>query len=364
MAAPRVPVRAPDAVPVRVPFVDLPRLVRRFSARVEGDWAEVLERCEFVGGPTVARLEARLAEQLGLPHVVGCASGTSALIIALQALGVRAGAKVALPNLTFWATYEAIAQLGATPVLVDVDPDDLQLSLGELRRAHDRERFGFAVLPHLFGWTSARLRELRALCDERAIALIEDGAQCFGVEAGGAPVLSGARVATLSFYPAKVVGGALDGGAILCRDRADAERARLLCNHGRVSHYSYAHVGWNSRMGGLQASFVLRALEELPFILDTRRRALEQYAAFARAHAIKLHGPPEGVVGNGYLAVFAARGGDGARLAAELSRRGIGVARTYPETLDAQPPARDAVRVGDLAHGRAFCRAESCATNT
>jgi len=342
----------------RVPFIDLGRLVRRFAAPVEKDWAGVLERCEFVGGPTVKRLEERLGTVLGVNHVVSCANGTDALIIGLQVLGVRAGMKVALPNLTFWATYEAIALLGATPVLVDVDPDDFQLSLDELRKAHDQERFNHAILPHLFGWASGRLLEIRAFCEERGIALLEDGAQCFGVEAFGSPVLSGARLSTLSFYPAKVVGGAMDGGAMLARDPADAELARTLCNHGRATHYSYSHVGWNSRMGGLQASFILRALDELPFILETRRQAVEQYRAFAQTLGDKVayHAPPAGIVGNGYLSVFTSRANNGEQLVAALGQRGIGAARTYPETMDQQPPTSGAIRIGDLARGRAFCR--------
>ncbi|MGZ3417275.1 MAG: DegT/DnrJ/EryC1/StrS family aminotransferase [Polyangiales bacterium] len=341
----------------RVPFIDLGRLVRRFREPVEKDWSGVLERCEFVGGPTVKKLEERLGTVLGANHVVSCANGTDALIIGLQVLGVRAGTKVALPNLTFWATYEAIALLGAIPVLVDVDPDDFQLSLEELARAHEKERFTVAILPHLFGWASARLSEIRAFCEERGIALLEDGAQCFGVEVGGQPVLAGARLSTLSFYPAKVVGGAMDGGAIVARDKSEADLARTLCNHGRATHYSYSHVGWNSRMGGLQASFILHVLDELPFILETRRSALDLYRAFAESQkSIRFHGPPKGVTGNGYLSVFTSAKENGEQLVAALGQKGIGAARTYPETMDQQPPASGAIRVGDLARGRAFCR--------
>src|SRR5262249_688455 len=150
----------------------------------------------------------------GVARAVSCANGTDALRIALQAAGVRAGMKVALPNLTFWATFEAAAQLGAVPVLVDVDPEDLQLSLEELRAAHDVHRFDAAILVHLYGWASARVREIRAFCKDRGVALVEDAAQAFGVEAFGRPLLEEAEIAALSFYPAKVLGGAMDGGAI------------------------------------------------------------------------------------------------------------------------------------------------------
>src|SRR5690348_325621 len=145
-----------------VPFIDLKRLVPLVREEVLAAWTECLDRTEFVGGPRVLALEKRLAEVLGTPRAVSCANGTDALIVGLQALGVRRGSKVALPNLTFWATFEAIAQLGAIPVLVDVDADDLQLSLRELASAHDAHRLDAAILVHLFGWTSGRLREIRA----------------------------------------------------------------------------------------------------------------------------------------------------------------------------------------------------------
>src|SRR5262249_32249353 len=148
--APRV---ADSAMPV--PFIDLTRLVSRIREDVLLDFADVVSKCEFVGGPRIAALEKKLAATLAVPHVVSCANGTDALLVALQAAGVKRGSKVALPNLTFWATFEAVVQLGATPVLVDVDPDDLQMSENELRSAHEAHRFDAALFVHLYGWTSA-----------------------------------------------------------------------------------------------------------------------------------------------------------------------------------------------------------------
>jgi dTDP-4-amino-4,6-dideoxygalactose transaminase len=341
----------------RVPFIDLGRLVRTVRDPVVDDFAGIIDRCEFVGGPTVKKLEERLAALLGSANVVSCANGTDALIAGLEAFELPPGSKIALPNLTFWATYEAIVQAGHVPVLVDVDPVDLQMSFDQFRSAWNEHRFAGAILPHLYGWASARLREFRAFCKEQGIRLLEDGAQCFGVEAFGEPVLAGAEIATLSFYPAKVVGGAMDGGAVLARDKHTADLVRSLCNHGRSSHYSYSHVGWNSRMGGLQAAFISRILDQLPFVLESRRAAMEHYRAFAAEHrdAIDFVAPPDGIVGNGYLATFLAKGTTGEELAKALAERGIGAARTYPETMDQQPPASGAIRAGDLSTSRSIC---------
>ena len=343
-----------------VPFIDLSRLVPRVRDKVLPAWAECLEKTEFVGGPRVTALEKKLEGVLAVPRVVSCANGTDALLVGLQALGVKQGSKVALPNLTFWATFEAIVQLGATPVLVDVDPDDLQVSLDALRAAHDVHCFDAAILVHLFGWTSARLRDIRAFCKERDVHLLEDGAQCFGVEAFGEQVLAGAEAGTLSFYPAKVVGGAMDGGAITVRTEERAAYVRSMCNHGRADHYSYAHVGWNSRMGGLQAAFLSAIVDELPAILESRRKA----AAFYRQRLsgekdVRVYGPPAGVVENGYLNVLTVRGKSGQTVVDALKAKGIGAARTYPQPMDAQPPAKAAGAIvhGDLSVSRAFCDA-------
>jgi dTDP-4-amino-4,6-dideoxygalactose transaminase len=344
-----------------VPFIDLKRLVARIRGDVLADWSDCLDKTEFVGGPRVGAVEKKLAYVLGVPNVVSCANGTDALLVALQALGVKRGTKVALPNLTFWATFEAVAQLGAVPVLVDIDPDDLQVSLDELRSAHDVHRFEALMLVHLYGWTSARLLEIRAFCKERSIKVVEDGAQCFGVEAFGEPVLANAEIATLSFYPAKVVGGAMDGGAITVQSKEQEAFLRSVCNHGRSDHYSYAHIGWNSRMGGLQAAFLSRVLDELPVILEARRKSAawyrERFTSDAAAKKqVRVFGPPAGVVENGYLNVITVEGKRGQEIVDALKASGIGAARTYPETMDVQPPAKAAGTIlhGDLRRSKAF----------
>lgn len=340
-----------------VPFIDLQRLVSRVSKDVLPQWAECLEKCEFVGGPRVAQLEKKLAGILGVPRATTCGNGTDALIVGLQALGVKRGMKVALPNMTFWATFEAIVQLGATPVLLDVDPEDLQISFDELKSAHDKHRFDAVILVHLFGWASARLAEIRAFCKERNVALLEDGAQCFGVEVNGKPVLAEATIGTLSFYPAKVVGGAMDGGALTMQTEQQEQYLRSICNHGRSDHYSYAHIGWNSRMGGMQAAFLLRMLDEVPAILESRRNAAKWYRDRLSSDArLKVFGPPAGVTENGYLNVITVPGKKGADLVDALKKAGIGAARTYPETMDVQPPAKStAIIHGDLAVSKKFC---------
>ena len=339
-----------------IPFVDLHPVTRLVSDAVAPRWASALESCELVGGSAVTRLEGELARCLGARAAVACASGTDALRLALQAAGVVPGMHVALPNLTFWATFEAVAQLGAIPVLIDVSPDDLQIDLDELRRAHARVRFRHAIAVHLYGWASTALSEIRTFCADRDVGLIEDAAQAFGVELDGRPVLAGAAIATLSFYPAKVIGGCMDGGAVVSSDPALVETVRSLGNHGRSAHYAHQHVGWSSRMAGLQAHYLLEVVARAGEIIDARRRLVAAYRGRWSDAGIagRLRGPSGGITDNGYLAVVECDRPAAGHVAA-FRRRAIEVRRIYPETIDQQPPARGRfVAVSDLAHSHGF----------
>ena len=343
---------------MRVPFIDLKRSVEPIRAQILADWTACLDNNEFVGGPSVQKLEQELGRVLEAEHAVTCANGTDALIIGLQALGVKPGMRVAVPNMTFWAPFEAIVQLGAEPVLVDINPDDLQMDLNEFKRGHQQFRFGAAILVHLLGWTSAVLAEFRSFCQAEGIRLLEDGAQSFGVRSAGESVYTGAEVSTISFYPAKVLGAAGDAGAIFTPDPVLAEKIRALCNHGRAGHYTYDYIGWNSRMGGIQASFLLRMLGQIEGMLGSRRRAQIYYNEFFAAypqHGRVYQAPPH-VTGNGYLSVIQSHKVSGDDLAAKLRDAGIGCARTYPQTLDEQGPAKACLRTSDLIHSQKFSR--------
>lgn len=340
-----------------VPFIDLAPTATLVRQSAMSAFHQVVDRTEFVGGSTVAALEHRLARRLAVRHVVTCASGSDALAIALAATGIGPGKTVAVPNLTFWATYEAVVHVGATPVLVDVNPADLQMDFDQMTRTHERMRLDAVLLVHLMGWATPRLQAFRSFCRENGLVLVEDGAQAFGVEVHGKSVFAGAQVSTISFYPAKVVGGCENGGAILTDDDTIAEAARKLGNHGRTAHYTHTHVGWNSRMGGLQAAWLMAVLDHEGRILSERRRIAQSYLEmFGRLESkVTRLGPPDGVLGNGYLSVCTLKTASLDWVTAELAAAGIQVGRVYPETVDRQPPACSAPRIGDLPNARAFC---------
>ena len=341
---------------MRVPFIDLKRIVTPIREEILKDWTDCLDNTEFVGGPGVQNLEKKLEAYLETTHVVACANGTDALVIGLQALGIGHGSKVAVPNMTFWAPYEAIVQVGATPVLVDISPRDLQMDFEEFKRGHEKFKYDAAILVHLFGWTSEHLDEYRTYCRTHNIRLLEDGAQSFGVKKNGRHVYSDAEISTISFYPAKVLGAAGDAGAIMTPDPKLAEKIRALCNHGRAGHYTYDYVGWNSRLSGLQARFLSRMLDRIDGMLESRVAAeafyQDYFARFTRDCVV--HKAPAGVTSNGYLCVLESKHFTGDDLSAALRDKGIGSARTYPQTLDEQPPAKNALRTSNLEHSKRF----------
>jgi UDP-2-acetamido-2-deoxy-ribo-hexuluronate aminotransferase len=339
-----------------IPFIDLHPLAALVKHQVLPRWAMTLESCEFVAGPAVRQVEQQLCTQLQVPHAIACGSGTDALILALQAAGVKAGDHVAVPNLTFWATFEAVVQLGAIPVLIDFDPADLQMCLSEFKAAFETFRFRVAVLVHLFGWASGCTRDFRSYCREHEITLVEDGAQCYGVMLGGEPLLHGALLGTLSFYPAKVLGGCMDGGAVTAQSADHAERIRSLANHGRSAHYSHNHVGWNSRMSATAAIYLDELLPHANAIVANRRASAHRYQEAAqRWKGVQCFAPPADIAENGYLCVLDCQAHSAQRLAATFAEQGVATRRTYPETMaDQKAAAGRFVAVTDLSRSRSF----------
>jgi UDP-2-acetamido-2-deoxy-ribo-hexuluronate aminotransferase len=322
-----------------VPFIDLRRFEDGFLDRWLDRARDVSVNTRFVGGPDVARFEARLTEASGVAGVVGCANGTDALQLALRAAGVGSGDVVLIPDATFWATFEAVVNVGGRPVTVDVDLVDLQMDFARFVEAVERYRPRAAVLVHLYGWGSRRLPEFRAFCRERELPLIEDGAQAFGVTWRGTSIFRDAYLATVSFYPAKVLGACGDAGAVYCATPELADLVRALGNHGRVAHYGHGHVGWNSRLGGFEAAWLDLSMDYLEPRLASRRDAALRYRQALQPIGVRSVAPPDGFVENGYLNVCLVDPARRPAIEATLRARGIGFGNVYPGTMSDQPGA-------------------------
>lgn len=325
---------------ITVPFIDLKRIEPGFHERLMQKYSTMTLNSEFIGGAEVLELEKRLQAELDVTHTVSCANGTDAIQLALRAIGVGEGDLVLVPNVTFWATFEAVVNVGAKPVTVDADITDGGVCFEAFTQAIRESKPKAAVVAHLYGWGTSRLAELRALCQEHGVALVEDGAQAFGVRYKGESIFKGALISTTSFYPAKVLGAAGDGGAVFTNDAALADKVRRLSNHGRTAHYGYGDVGWNSRLDSLQAAFINLSLDHIEARIASRREAVAFYHKHLPATGFELMSPPAGYQENGYCNVGLVR--DAAvktALQAKLKAEGIGFGNIYPSVMSSQPGA-------------------------
>ena len=260
---------------VRVPLVDLAAQFADIEEEVVPDLLRVLETGAFIGGPEVAAFEAEYAAFLGTGHCVGVANGTDALELALRAVGVQAGGEVILPANTFIATAEAVARLGARPVLADVDPEHLLIDPDRVAEAVGPRTQ--AIVPvHLFGQT-APVERIIPLALDGGAAVVEDAAQAQGASRHGRAAGSLGHAAATSFYPGKNLGAAGDAGAVATQDPGIAAEVRLLAAHGSREKYVHLRVGVNSRLDALQAVVLRAKLRRLSEWNARRRAAAARY---------------------------------------------------------------------------------------
>lgn len=213
-----------------IPFFDLKRQYEEISDRVENAVLEVMRSTKYVEGDAVKEFERDLSEYLGVKHVITCNSGTDALRIALQAAGVKPGDEVITTSFTFFATAEAIAQIGAIPVFVDIQEDSLNLD--PLRIEEKISSSTKAILPvHIFGMP-ADMNEINDIANRHRIPVIEDACQAIGAKYKGRKTGALGNIGCFSFYPTKNLGGFGDGGMITTDDERLSTYATALKSHG------------------------------------------------------------------------------------------------------------------------------------
>ncbi|HST16988.1 MAG TPA: DegT/DnrJ/EryC1/StrS family aminotransferase [Gaiellaceae bacterium] len=306
---------------MKIPHVDVAAQYAPLRAELEAAFAKTLDTGRFIFGPEVEAFEREAAEHLGAAECVSCANGTDALVLALDALGIGAGDEVICPAFTFYATAEAIAQRGATPVFADIDPVTLNIDPADVaQRVTERTK---AIVPvHLFG-RPASVVELQ----EHGVPIVEDAAQAFG-----AAGICTSIVSTFSFFPSKNLFALGDGGMIAVNDADVAARLRMLRFHGSAAKKEFLYVGYNSRLDAVQASFLRIFLRHIDDWNAQRREAAARYRELLGG----MVEVPEDAPGHVYHQ-FCVRSPQRDRLAEALAAADIGCAFFYSPPLHLQP---------------------------
>ena len=264
-------------------FIDLKSQYDHLKTKINARIQTVLDHGIYIMGPEVKELEERLADYVGVRHVVSCANGTDALTLALMALGLKEGDAVFCPTFTFFATGESIALSGATPVFVDSNVDTFNICPIHLEKQIIKcinqgiYKPKAIMTVDLFG-LPANYPEIRVIAKKYNLQIIEDGAQGFGGEISGQRACSFGDISTTSFFPAKPLGCYGDGGAVFTNDDNLAELLRSYRVHGKgEDKYDNIRIGINSRLDTIQAAILLEKLAEFPTELKARNHSADIY---------------------------------------------------------------------------------------
>jgi len=320
-----------------IPFLDLPGQYRSIRAEIDAAISEVIESSQFILGSAVEHFEKEFAAYCGTRHAIGVNSGTSALHLALLALGVGRGDEVITVAHTFVATAAAIAYTGARPVLVDVDPERFTMDPAKLDAAittHTK-----AMIPvHLYGQI-ADMDPIMEIAAKRRIPVIEDAAQAHGASYRGRKAGAIARIGCFSFYPGKNLGAYGEAGAVVTNDDAIADRIRAMRDWGQIQYGVHELAGYNYRMDALQGAILGVKLRHIDAWTESRQRVASRYdelfAASRASGQVRLPRPcPDGThVYHQYVI----RVKDRDRLRDELFKNGVQTGIHYPLPVHLQP---------------------------
>lgn len=340
-----------DLPAITVPQADPGAAYRAQQPAIDAAIARVLHSGWYILGAEGAAFEQEFAEWLGLRRAVGCANGTDALVLALRGLGIGPGMAVATVSHTAVATVAAIEMVGATPLLIDIDPDTYTMDPDELIAVLEDPPPGLppirAVIPvHLYG-QACDLAPMLTACRAAGVAVIEDCAQAHGATLDGRMLGTLGDIAAFSLYPTKNLAALGDAGIIATADTELAERIAAIRQYGWKRRYLSDMVGVNSRMDELQAA-VLRVRLPLLAAANARRQAIAAaYDAALRGGSIA---PPVRRPGAEHVFhQYVIRSGEREDLAARLRAQGVATAIHYPLAVHQQEAYRGRIPLGPAA---------------
>jgi dTDP-4-amino-4,6-dideoxygalactose transaminase len=323
--------------PAGVPLLDLEVQYKPLRAEILAAIERVCDSQRFIMGPEITALEHEMAGMLGVRHAVAVSSGTDALLLALMALDIKAGDEVVTPTYSFFATAGAVARLGATPVLVDIDDTTFNMDPAKLAAAITPKTK--AIIPvHLFG-QSAEMDSILNVASEAGIPVVEDAAQAIGATYKSRPLGGLGAFGCFSFFPSKNLGAFGDAGLVTANDDALAKKARLLRTHGMEPRYYHHLVGANFRMDALQAAILRVKAPHLAGWTERRRANADRYRTLFQSAGLtdRVALPAEASGSRHIYNQFVIRTADRDGLKKHLDAARIGNEIYYPVPFHQQP---------------------------
>jgi dTDP-4-amino-4,6-dideoxygalactose transaminase len=336
-----------------VPLLDLNAQFRTIESEIREAIDKVITSGRFIMGPEVSGFEEEVAAYCRVPHAVGCASGTDALVLAVRALGIGPGDEVVTPAYSFLASASCVALCGAKPVFCDVEPETYNLDPDKLEAALT-PRTKAVIVVHLFG-QCADMPRLLEICRRQGVAVIEDAAQAIGAEWLGQRAGAMGDLGCFSFFPSKNLGAFGDGGLVTSMRQDLGDLTRILREHGAKPKYHHIKLGLNSRLDALQAAILRVKLRHLDAWTEGRRRNADSYRERLAGAPVGL--PVARLEARHIYNQFVIRSRDRDGLRAHLQAAGVGTEIYYPKAMHVQPCFADlGHREGDFPVSEAAAR--------
>lgn len=331
---------------MEIQFIDLKSQYQALKPSIDRRIQAVLDHGQYIMGPEVAELEARLATYAGTKYCITCASGTEALLMSLMALGIEPGDEIITTPFTFVATAEVIVLLGAVPVFVDIEPDTCNIDPAKIEAAITAKTR--AIMPVSLYGQPADMDEINAIATRHRLPVIEDAAQSFGAVYRGSKSCSLSTIGCTSFFPSKPLGCYGDGGAIFTDDEVLAKVLREIRVHGQERRYVHSRVGVGGRMDTMQCAVVLAKMERFEWEVAQRLEVGARYnALFSDKVQTVVQRPDRTSVFAQYTVLVNGR----ESVQQKLKDVGIPTAVHYPVPLNRQAAYRERCRVsGSLAN--------------
>ena len=319
----------------QIPFIDLARQQQRILPDIEKRIASVLKHGQYILGPEIAELEAKLAAYCGVKHCITVSSGTDALLIALMAIGIKPGDEVITTPFTFIATGEVIALLGAKPVFVDIDPKTYNIDPTLIESAITAATK--AIMPVSLYGQCAEFDAINAIAKKHNLIVIEDACQSFGATYKGKLSCALSDIGCTSFFPSKPLGCYGDGGACFTDDDALALKMRQVMNHGQDRRYHHPMIGLNGRCDTIQAAVLLAKMAIFEEEVKLRAEIGAKYSAMFASADSSIVTPFIESHNTSVYAQYTIQVDNRDAMQQALQAKGVPTAVHYPVPLNLQP---------------------------